>query len=112
MMRRTDRNSIIRKVAKRVVNVLLVTVLALSIVNLIYMSTQMKEEIKTELDLVTILSTARISDWSNRLEGVTADIADTLSGLETVDEITVKKVLNKHFGERSDCFSSFKFWLF
>lgn len=103
-MQKTSKNSIIRKVSRRVGNALLVTVLALSIVNLIYMSTQMKEEIKTELDLVTILSTAKVNDWSNRLTGVTMDIADTLSGLETIDQVTVNKILNKYATHHDDFF--------
>ena len=103
-MQRTSRKSIIRQVARRVVNALLVTVLALSIVNLLYMSTQMRDEIKTELDLVTVLSTAKVNDWSNRLEGVTMDISDTLSGLESLDQVTVTKILNKYATHHDDFF--------
>ena len=103
-MQKTSRKSLIRQVSRRVVNALLVTVLSLSIVNLLYMSTQMKEEIATELDLVTVLSTAKINDWSNRLEGVTMDIADTISGLETVDQVTITKVLNKYATHHDDFF--------
>lgn len=103
-MQKTSRNSIIRKVSRRVGNALMVTVLLLSIANLLYMSNQMKEEIKTELDLVTLLSAAKVNDWSNRLEGVTVDIADTLSGLETVDQVTVTKILNKYAQHHDDFF--------
>ena len=80
----------------RVIVALLATIIALSTVNLIYMSRRMRDEINSELDLVTILSAGRVDTWSNELQGITLDIADTITALNTLDEGTIKNILNQY----------------
>ncbi|MBQ7147729.1 MAG: methyl-accepting chemotaxis protein [Pseudobutyrivibrio sp.] len=95
-MNTTSKNSIIRKVVGRVIKALLVTVLALSVVNLIFMSRQLMKEVKTEVELVTVVSADKVDGWTSGLECITQDIADSLTGIESIDETTVKHILNEY----------------
>ena len=88
------KKSIIRKVVRRVVLVVCITVLALSSANLIYMTNQLSSEVETELELVSMLSAEKLDGWCLELEGITLDIADTITGLQTLDETTIKHILN------------------
>ena len=90
------KTSLIRKVSRRVLTAALITVLALSAVNLIYMTRQMTKEVKEELDLVTLLSASKVNAWCEGLEGITIDISDSLRGMEAIDEYSVRRILNSY----------------
>ena len=94
-METVAKKSIRRKVAKRVVVAMIITIIALSTVNLIYMSRRIVNEQKTELELATMLVASQIDGWSREMGEVTCNVADTLEGLNTIDERTVKRVLNQ-----------------
>ena len=103
-MQTVAKKSIIRKVVRRVIGALLVTVLALSIVNLIYMVTRIQTEIQQELTLVTDLSAEKIDKWTQQLEGIAKDIADSVAGLETTDQRTILRIINRYANTHPDLF--------
>lgn len=98
------KKSIIRKVVRRVVLVVCITVLALSSANLIYMTNQLSSEVETELELVSMLSAEKLDGWCLELEGITLDIADTITGLQTLDETTIKHILNQYASHHENLF--------
>ncbi|QFJ54974.1 cache domain-containing protein [Pseudobutyrivibrio xylanivorans] len=97
-------NSIRHKVSRRVVVALLVTVFALSVVNLIYMTRRVQNEQEVELNLVAYVSAHQIDEWVVELEGVTNGIADSLSGMESLDEQVIRKIINKVAERRPDLY--------
>jgi len=98
------KNLIRRKVAKRVVITLIITTVALSVVNLIYMSRRIVNEQKIELELATELCSDQIESWTSRLEGISGGIADTVAALGTLDETTIKAILNQSATSNTDLF--------
>lgn len=98
------KKSIRRKVAKRVVIALVVTVVVLSTVNLIYMSRHIRDEQEKELELATNLCVEEIDGWVNEMCVIAEDISYALGGLQTVDEKTVKKILNQVAANHTELF--------
>ena len=103
-MQTVARKSIIRKVSKRVIVALLITVFALSIANLIYMTNRVYDEMQTELTLVTDLTAAKIDTWTQQLEGITKDIADTVSGLQVEDQLSINRIINRYAASHDELF--------
>ncbi len=103
-MQTVARKSIIRKVSKRVVVALLITVFALSITNLIYMTNRVYDEMQSELTLVTDLTAAKIDAWTRQLEGITKDIADTVSGLQAHDQLSINRIINRYAASHEELF--------
>ncbi len=103
-MQTVARKSIIRKVSKRVIVALLITVFALSIANLIYMTNRVYDEMQTELTLVTDLTAAKIDAWTKQLEGITKDIADTVSGLQAQDQLSINRIINRYAASHEELF--------
>lgn len=103
-MNPTSNKSIITKVVRRVIAALLVTVVILSIVNLIFMSRQMMKEVKTEIELVSLMISDKIDSWSNGLESVTQDLADTYAGIGTLEGSSVRGVLDQYALHHDDLF--------
>lgn len=103
-MNPTSKKSIITKVVRRVITALLVTVLALSIVNLVFMSRQLMKEVKTEVELISLVMATKVDGWSNGLESVTQDIADSMAGIGQVDEDTARHILDKYADHHKDLY--------
>ena len=87
--------SIKRKVTTRVVVTLAITVIVLSVVNLLYMSSRVISEQETELKLAAQLSASRIDHWTVNMEDIAEGVADSLNALDTIDEETCKSILNQ-----------------
>lgn len=100
----TPKSSIIIKVVRRVIKALLITIVAISAVNLIYLSRQMMKELKTELDLVTVLSAKKVESWSGGLEDLTQNLADSFAGLKEPDEETVRGILDSYIVHHPNLF--------
>ena len=94
-MEKVSKKSIRRKVAKRVVVALLVTVIFLSVVNLIYMSRRVVQEQQQELKLVTELCGSKIDSWILEMETISGGIADSLVALGTLDEKEIRSILDQ-----------------
>ena len=73
-------------------------------VNLIYLSRQMMKELKSELDLVTVLSAKEVESWSGGLEDLTQDLADSFAGLKEPDEETVRGILDSYIVHHPNLF--------
>ncbi|SDB29386.1 methyl-accepting chemotaxis protein [Pseudobutyrivibrio sp. YE44] len=102
-----SRNSIICKVTDRVIIALLVTILALSSVNLVYMSRQIMKEQMTELDLVALMSAAKINAWKDDLGEITQGMADALSVQQSLDEASIRPLVDKVATRRPDLFFAY-----
>ncbi len=90
-----ENKSIRRKLTRRIVVALVITISALSIVNLLYMARRVTEEQYKELELATKLCSNQIDSWIGDMKSITNDTADSLSALETIDKETVETLINK-----------------
>ncbi len=89
------RKSIRRKVTKRVIVAVIIMGVVLSVVNMVYMYQRIMDEQRQEIELVTNLCAEQIDSWLTQKTVLTNNIADTLVGLKTLDETTVKSILNQ-----------------
>ena len=94
-MGKTSKKSIRGKVTRRVVVALLVTVIALSLVNLIYMSKQIVQEQNQELKLATLECASEIDSWLLEMKTVSVGIANSLGALESLNEKDIKAIINQ-----------------
>ncbi len=93
-MRNKGKNLIRKRVTRRVVIAILITVVLLSVANIAYMTRAINMGQRAELMLVTELSGSKVDKWVGGLSGVSEGIASTLEGLHTLDEDTVKSILD------------------
>lgn len=94
-MMKHDKNTVRYKVAKRVILALCVTVVLLTTVNTIYMSRRVMQEQETALKIAADLVGAQISNSIKDMSDVTEGIANSLIGLQNIDEKTVKSIINQ-----------------
>lgn len=102
---KNSRNSIRRKVARRVVYALLVTIFVLSTVNMIYTCRRVIKEQHKELDLANELCASQIDAWAGKMDSITKDVACSLAALEILDEVNVEKVLDSIIANNDDLFN-------
>lgn len=103
-MKNSSKRTIRCKVTDRVVIALLVTIIALSVVNLIYMSRRVVQEQQQELKLATELCASEIDGWTVEMETIACGVADSIAALNTLDETEVKKILNQVAWVHGDLF--------
>ncbi len=80
------RDSIRFKIAKRVCLGLVLTIAALSAVNLIYMSRRVMDEQADEVQLDAQLAAAEIANWQCRLANISETLAETIEAQGELDE--------------------------
>lgn len=103
-MSRASKNTVRSKVARRVVVAILITVLAISTVNLIYMSRQIMKEQHIELGIATDLCASNIVGWLGEMEGICEGIANSLEALDTMDEETTRSLIDQVARNHSELF--------
>ena len=103
-MRNSSKRTIRCKVTDRVVVALLITIISISVVNLIYMSRRVVQEQQQELKLATELCASEIDSWTLNMETIACGIADSIAALNTLDETEIKKLLNQSAWVHGDLF--------
>ncbi len=103
-MSRVGKNTVRSRVARRVVIALLITVCAITTVNLIYMSRQIMKEQHIELGIATDLCASNIAGWIGDMEGLSEGIANSLEALETMDEETIRALVDQIAKNHSELF--------
>lgn len=93
-MKGSSRNSIRKRVTRRVVIVILITVMLLSATIVSYMMRTIRRSQKSELVLVTKVCASEVDGWVSKLEDTATGIAYSLEGLKSLDEETIYGIIN------------------
>lgn len=98
--------SIRRKVAKRVVIGLLLSIIALSVVNLIFLTRRIKEEHVAEIQLTSNLTAADIFKWQSDMKSIAETIADSYEADDgaNLNEDYILSILDSVAEDREDLY--------
>ncbi len=94
-MKRSGKNSIRRKVAGRVVKAIIITVILLSVVDMIYLTRRTAESQQEHLRLATHITASDINSWITGMEGITVGMADSIEAMGILDDYHIKRIINR-----------------
>lgn len=94
-MKGSSKNSIRRKLARRVVKAIIITVVLLTVVNLIYLSRRVAESQREQLKLATELTAKDINSWIAGMEGITVDMADSIEAMGVINDYNIRRIINQ-----------------
>ena len=94
-MKNKKRTTVKSRITRHVMTALILTVIFMTIANLIYLSRRIIEQQEMKLELASQMSANKVQKWIGDMATVTEDMSGTLTALGNLDQSTVRAVVDR-----------------